>query len=200
MTIEERFEDMERELGRQKRRIRWLLGAIMLLIGGLVTAGVFKTIVTPVQAQGTAITKEIRAEAFIVYDENGKPRAMLGTTKDGSGLLLYAENGIPCAGLSVDEDGPSLSLYDENSKLRVGLGTTTNSSGLSLYDENSKPRVGLDTTKNGPTLRLFDENGNSRFMAGKITMISPNGKSIEYPESSLLLFGPDGKVIWSAIK
>jgi len=28
MTIEERLENMERELGRQKRRNRWLLGVV----------------------------------------------------------------------------------------------------------------------------------------------------------------------------
>jgi len=50
MTIEERLENMEREVGRQKRRNRWLLGAILVLLGGLVAAGVFKTMITPVQA------------------------------------------------------------------------------------------------------------------------------------------------------
>jgi len=47
---------------------------------------------------------------------------------------------------------------------------------------------------------LSDENGKDRFLAGKARTVTPDGKIIEYPESSLILFGPDGKVIWSAIK
>jgi hypothetical protein len=34
MTIEERLENMERDLGRLKRRNRWLLGTILLVAGG----------------------------------------------------------------------------------------------------------------------------------------------------------------------
>jgi len=51
-----------------------------------------------------------------------------------------------------------------------------------------------------PSIALFDENGKIRFAAGKTETITPEGKTIAYPESSLIRFGPDGKVIWSAIK
>jgi len=54
--------------------------------------------------------------------------------------------------------------------------------------------------KDGPSLTLWDKNGNYRFWAGKTALESPDGRTMEYPESSLILFGPDGKVIWSAIK
>ena len=58
----------------------------------------------------------------------------------------------------------------------------------------------LTVDKDGPGLRLLDENGKARFVAGKETTETPDGKIIEYPESSLILFGPDGKIIWRAIK
>jgi len=58
----------------------------------------------------------------------------------------------------------------------------------------------LTVDKDGPSLNLRDENGMERFTAGKIKTVTPDGKVIEYPESSLVLFGPDGKIIWSAIK
>jgi len=137
MTIEERLENMERELERQKRRNHWLLGAILLLVGGLVATGVFKTVfktrILPVQAQIAGAVKEIRANGFSLEDEKGEPRAVLAVV-------------------------------------------------------NGDPR-----------LMLLDENGQNRFAAGKTWTVSPDGKIIEYPESSLILYGPDGKVIWSAI-
>jgi len=156
MTIEERLENMEREVGRLQRRNRWLLGAILFVAGGLIVPGVFKITAIRVRSQEAGTTKEVRARSFILEDEKGKVRAML----------------------AVGEFGPRLSLYDENGKVRAGLWAY----------------------KDGPGLALYDENGNERFKAGKTTTVTPDGKKIEYPESSLILSGPDGKVIWSAIK
>jgi hypothetical protein len=177
MTIEERLENMEQELGRVKRRNHKLLGAILVLLGGLVAAGVFKTTVTPAQAQGVGTAQEIRAKSIVLEDESGKPRAVLGADKDGPRLELRDENGKNCAVLSALKDGPALGLYDEKGVRRAGMA------------------VGKD----GPMLELWDEKGQYRFAAGKTKTVSPDGKTIEYPESSLILFGPDGKVIWSAI-
>ena len=55
MTIEERLENMERELGRVKE------------------------VLARSQVEGTA--KEIRANSFVLEDENGKPRVGLGALK-----------------------------------------------------------------------------------------------------------------------
>jgi len=80
------------------------------------------------------------------------------------------------------------------------LGIGKNGPMLSLIDENEKNSAVLSVSEVGPSLSLSDENGKMRFAAGKRMAVSPHGKTIEYPESSLILFGPDGKVIWSAIK
>jgi len=178
MTIEERLENMERALGRMKRRNRWLLGAILLLAGGLIVPAVFETTAFRARAQGAKTAKEIRAKAFVLEDENGKVRA----------------------GLSVFRDVPSLKLSDEYGKTRAALTVIKNGPWLALYDEKGQGRAGLGVLKDSPHLTFFDENGNDRFAAGKIATVSPDGKTIEYPESSLILYGPDGKVIWSAIK
>ena len=178
MTIEERLENMERELGRLKRRNRWLLGAILLVAGGLIAPGVFEITATRARSQEAGTAKEIRASRFVLEDAKGKTLAALALEEFGPGLALFDENGTPRAGLWADKDGPS----------------------LSLFDENGKNRAGLWASKDGPRLALSDENGKNRFMAGKTKTATPDGKIIEYPESSLILFGPDGKVIWSAIK
>ncbi|MDD5222404.1 MAG: hypothetical protein PHE84_00305 [bacterium] len=60
--------------------------------------------------------KVIRANKFIVEDENGKVRA----------------------GMVLDEDGPRLGLFDEHGKVRVGMGLDKNGPGLGLLDANGK--------------------------------------------------------------
>ena len=156
MIIEDRLENVERELGRQKRRNRWLLAAILLLAGGLIVPAVFETTAFRARTQVARTAKEIRANKFVLEDKNGKERASLLVTGFGSWL--------------------------------------------SLDDENGETRIGLGIFADDPSLTLYDENGKERFVAGKVVGLSSDGKTIEYPESSLILLGPDGKVIWSAIE
>jgi hypothetical protein len=157
MTIEERLENMEGELERMKRRNRWLLGAILLVAGVLIVSVVLETTASRARAQAGGTAKVIRANGFVLEDENGKPRAALGVGKSAPASLI-------------------------------------------LFDENGKMRVFLAVGKEGASLTLGDEKGQARFAAGWTVTVTPDGKTIEYPESSLILFGPDGKIIWSAIK
>jgi len=117
MTMEERLENMERELGRVKRRNHKLLGAILLVAGGLIVPAVFETTAFRARAQGAGTAKEIRAKSIVLEDESGKPRAVLGADKDGPTLILYDENGKPRAGLGVGKDGPGLTLLDEKGRV-----------------------------------------------------------------------------------
>jgi hypothetical protein len=67
-----------------------------------------------------------------------------------------------------------------------------------LEDERGTIRAGLVSSKDGPTLGLTDEKGTLRASLGESKINMPDGKTITYPESSLLLFGPDGKGLWHA--
>lgn len=156
MTTEERLEKLEQELSRAKRRSRWLLGAVLLMAGGLVVPGVLEMTAFQGRAQGARMAQEMRANKFVLVDENGKLHAELAMYK-GSPILL-------------------------------------------LWDGNGTPRAALVVSEHGPSLMLNDEKGNPRFVAGTTSTVTPDGKTIPYPESSLILFGPDGKAIWSATK
>jgi len=238
MTIEERLDNMERELGRVKRRNRWLLGAILVLAGGLIVLAAIKTIVP----QGTF--KELRAKRIALEDENGIVRVSLIGDREMSGLWLLNDKGESRASLSVDKYGPRLSLtagknmpsallsandstsglnlWDEKEETLVSMSVNKNGPGLNLTyksgkagvwlyatdigpgldlnDYNGKSRASFGVNKFGPTLTLKDEKGTPRLRAGRAELTAPEGKTISFPESSLILFGPDGKVIWSAIK
>ena len=159
MNIEERFENMEKEVGRLKRRNRWLLGAILLVAGGLVVPAVFETTASRARAQGVGTVKQIRARSLIIEDENGKSRLGLAVSKDGPGLIMFDENVRMRVVLGISKEGPGLWLYGEKGKSCVTLAALKESLGLGLEDENGQDRAGLAVDKDGPGLVLLDEKG-----------------------------------------
>ena len=174
MTTEERLETLEKELALTKRRIRRLLqGVVCLFAAGCVFAVLLSTMGSA-KAQGE---KVIRANKFIVEDQNGKPRVIL----------------------AVNRDRPSLTMADQNGKTRTNLSVETNGPSLEMYDQNEKVRAYLNVDKDGgPGLTLLDQKGTIRALVGPTETTTPDGKVTRYPESSILLFGPDGKGIWAA--
>lgn len=161
MTIEERLEDMERELRCVKRRNRWLLGAILLMVVGLIAPGVFETTAIRARSKEVGTAKEIRAGSFFLEDEKGEIRARLGVTKEGPGLWIFDENGKTRVALGMAKDGPmpALWLYDKNGKVRAMLAVDKDGPMLGLYDENSNVRAWLTVDKDSPMLGLGDKNG-----------------------------------------
>jgi len=135
---------------------------------------------------------------LVLANENGKTGASLSVDKDGPRLVLNDENGKPGAWLGVEEDGPALSLMDENGKTGASLSVSKEGMGLVLTNENGKPGASLAVLKDGPGLELYDENGKTRAQLRTGQTTTADGRVISYPESSLILFGADGKVIWSA--
>jgi hypothetical protein len=73
-------------------------------------------------------------------------------------------------------------------------------SDLWLLNDNGESRASLAVDNLGPTLALKDEKGMLRLKAGRAELRTPDGETFGYPESSLILFGADGKIIWRAIK
>jgi len=164
MTTEERLAKVERELGRAKLRSRWLLAALGLGLGALALVWASAASVPSADAQGAvgAGPKIIRANAFILEDENGKVRGGLVVTKDGLGLNLVDENGKPLVELGVGPDGPRLALDNENGKGRAALTVGKDGPRLDLGDVAGKVRARLVVGADGPGLDLHDENGKTR--------------------------------------
>ena len=178
MTIDERIKKMEGQL----IRMTWLnRGLIVFIVLSLAIGLTFL-----LKSSGV---KEIRANKFIVEDDNGKPRVILGlgmfmdmtelvfrdendtrrvglsVNKEGSGLTLYDKNGETRASLSLNKDGPTMLLLDQNGKIRTWLDVSKDVHNISLRDENGELRVCLSVHKKGQGLSLYDENGKVIWMA-----------------------------------
>lgn len=187
MTTEERVAKLEKELARAKRRTRVMLVAAVMTAAGMFLLG----------AGGEGVQQVVRAERFELVDANGTVRAALGSDSAGRpGLWQYDQNGTTRALLCLGDSGqPGLRLYDQNGTTRASLRLgDSGQPGLGLLDQNESIRVALVLNEFGqPMLELWDLNGKVRAWLGAAGSTTP-----DYPESSLLLFGPDGEQIWSA--
>ncbi len=134
-----------------------------------------------------------------MYDQNENIRAVLDVDNDGSGLSMLDKNEELRSYLRVSEDGPVLMMGDKNGKIRTSLSVREDGTpGLQMQDENGKLRATMDVEKDGPAVQVLDKNGNSRALVGAIRTQSPIGKTIFHPESTFILFGPDGKILWKS--
>ena len=175
MTTEQRLEKLERELSRATRCNSWLLAALAVFLGVWVIGESFGPETARAQPAAAAF-KEIRANRIVVEDKKGKVRVDLSVDKDGPALTLSDDKGNTGVWLNLDKDGPALRLTDDKGNSRVSLNVRKDGTSLALYDEKGQPRAKL----------------------GAGSTSSPDGTKTTYPESSLRLFGPKGKMLWSA--
>ncbi len=238
MTLEERLEKMEKELVRQKRRMSWLIGEVLALMGGLIVFVAAKTAVPQLNvkelhakrialeddhgAVRVSLTGDSEMPGMWLLDDQGEARVGLCVDQNGPRISLSAGKNLPSALVSADENTSGLSLWDGKEETLVSLSVNKNGPGLSLTyksgqpgvwlyaaeagpglnlnDYNGESRASLGVNKLGPALTLKDEKGRPRLKAGGLELTAPGGGTLQYPECSMVLFGPDGKVIWSAIK
>lgn len=163
MTTEERLRILESKVARAERsKRRQLVAGLGVLLGLFALLGAGSSMTGGgTSDQGPTGEKQIRANAFILVDEDGRERASLTLLKEGPALGLNDEDGKLRALLSTDKDGASLGLYDENGKVRVGLTSRKDAPGLFLLDANGKVRAGLGVDKDGPRPMLRDEDGDA---------------------------------------
>ena len=151
------------------KKITWLIIVMAILI------------VIPAWTQENR--QVIRAQEFIIEDENGKRGAKVGMDSKGGQLFLYDENGeifimigadnggdpcisfgkgIPRILLYSSDEKLGLRFFDEKIGLRMELSLMKESPTLIFYDEKEQVRILLALMEGtpGPALVLFDENGN----------------------------------------
>jgi len=170
-AIGERFTRLEREVRLWKRAAT---ATIVLLVASVAFSP------TPRMREARAANSSARdfvVRSLTVVDDQGTPRAGLGSGKDGLGLVLSDEKGTGRASLAALKDGPS----------------------LALLDEQGTPRAGLGSGKNEPALVLYDEKGTRRAEFGSALLEETRTGATETTgPSSVRLFDKDGKTIWRA--
>jgi hypothetical protein len=205
MTTEDRLEKLERELMETRAgltaancRNRWLVAGVVTAAGLLALAWTWTTTTAVAQAPEAGTTpKVIRAREFILEDENGKTRAKLHMSDAGPNLTLFDENGGGRVLLCADRYGARLAMSDEKGDRCIGLCALKEGPDFSMY-RGDRTRARLRVLNDGAYLLLLDENITPRAILGTDETVSPDGTRTKHPESSLRLYGPDGKTLWSA--
>ena len=125
------------DLRRSNRRLKAAIGSLVLVGGPLIT-----------MAQASPSTSGLTdAREFVLWDDSGRIRAVLGTSPDGAvGLSLDDANGRTRVTLDVDHSGsPGLDLIDQNGKRRAIISLSKDGDpGAGLYDSQGKLRTSLD--------------------------------------------------------
>jgi hypothetical protein len=106
------------------------------------------------------VHKSVEAERFVLHGSDGKIRAMLSTSSDGTpGLVMFDAGDKIRAMLNLQADGAAgLSMVDADGAQRVLLAVLPNNvPSLGIYDTGKKLRAMLSTDPSGtPALTLFD--------------------------------------------
>jgi hypothetical protein len=154
---------------------------------------------------------EIRADetdtAILLRDPNGKVRMALGVDSGDPHVTLFGENGKPCVNISADANGPTIRLFDEAGKPNLVL--SGDAPMVNLCDANNKASLYMGFLGSGRPLLLMDDvNGEHRLKLGletdgpRLVMSDKDGNVnanlLVQQGTPCLVFGKDGKVIWSA--
>jgi len=179
-----------------------LVAIISAFLGG--TLGVWFLMPPSVLAQDEP-SKVIEAERFVLRDAQGRMRAELSTNFAPLPLLLFydergerrttvGQHAVLVAGpddsyvmLSPDE----VQITDANGdRLRLNPDSLT----ISEDDGSFVSIAGGDT----PRIEIIDEEGFQAVLGSTGTVETRTGKTNQTSAASLILFGKDKKVLWSA--
>lgn len=165
-------EDLVRRVERLERERWWtrrLMGLAVLILAFTPLARASNDVGSP---------RELKAQAFVLVDENGHTRGELGFMPGGDGarvpgLILWGKEGR----VTTQIDGfPSLNLLGKDERSRATLSVRSD---------------------DDPVLELIDSDGIKRLLVGRGDL-KPQGADFvkQSPAFSLILRGPDGKVVW----
>ena len=170
----QRLDCLERDNCRLKR-----FGALVILV--------IAAVVLTGQSTISEVVRVVEAEKFVLRDSSGRERAILTASDRNVSFSLYDRRGAIGVSLeTIDGKGYSLFLTDERSKIR-----------LLLRSKEGKPKV-----------MIIDRNGRIRAVLGRTSDKEVISERTPYwkvktelyknrPESSLVLYGKQGRLIWS---
>ncbi len=169
MDNEHSLAKLEKELARVRRDLRRLASAVGLVVGAL--ALVWGLAAEPGLAQVGAdnTVQTVYAEAFVVVDGRGKPRAYLGMLGDNPKLALFEKQDsfgkqYSRVELTLTDGAPKLTLRGSGEKILSGIVLFVDNDGPTMFliNESDLQSAKLRVTEEGPALTLTDANGDVR--------------------------------------
>ncbi len=126
-------------------------------------------------AKAPPAVKEVRAQAFLLVNAQGRELARLAPTPEGSGwgLLVLDSKGKPAVGAATGKTGSAVGLFDSQGTRRMTLGVAPDgvASGMFISRSDGRPGVTMGVGPQGVGLNLSDEEGRERASTG----LSPTG-------------------------
>jgi hypothetical protein len=205
-----RLEKVEKENRRMKR-------------AGL--AGLLVAVCVVAMGQARPAVRALEAQSYVMQDASGNKRAELvleagapgsepspvlrfldgkggdtlsmsstrlelaGKSDLGPDILLDDAKGSPRVDLGLDHSEPFVILNDEKGVVREDMGFSESHEPIFVInDEKAAHRVGLGFTGGRPSISVMDAQGFSALL----------GNERETSAASLVLFGADGRLLWSA--
>ena len=146
--LEDRLEKLERD----NRRLKYVAALVLTCAAAFVSLGIAPS------------SRIIEAEGFVLRDDSGKVRAILGVSAAGPALSLRDGNGIERVLLAAQANGaPLLRFSDADGKDRAVLTVTPSGPGLSFADSHERVRTALGFLGGEGRLEYYDANGDLRF-------------------------------------
>ena len=156
---------------------------------------------------------------FVLLNPSGGQSVFLETSKDGSHFVVLNPSGPPSVFLETSGDSASLSLSgakDHDVVLSTGkdISFLTIEQGpsapnlnvnvgadvalLSLRGKSVKDTIDVSVGSDGPIVELGDKQGFQAALGTTSTQSTRTGTSHKTSAASLVMFGADAKVLWSA--
>ena len=140
------------------------------------------------------------------FDEKGTETLSLSSTRLelsaqsglGANVLLTDKRGVARADLGLADDQPFILLNDAKGSSRIRVQLTGDQPSVVLQDAKEVPRLGLSVINDQPRVGLDDTEGFSAALGSTDLVTTSTGQQHQTPAASLVLFGKDGSVLWSA--
>lgn len=195
LTIEalaERVDELRRECVRLDGRIRRWKRWFGLALVGVLLASAFGLLVV-------GSPRAIRAEQFVLEDEHGQPRAILGVRPTPPVRYAWLDRVLTRVGVRRRSPmtargffGPCLSFLDETGARRATIGLNTKANGvpfLTLSDPGEMDRLAIYTSDEGaPRLQFRDPQQRTR-----LELVSTREGFTFFT-----IHGPDGRATFEA--
>jgi hypothetical protein len=167
-------------------------GGISLFTGG--ESGSSISMRDPSEKERVKLRASDIGSSLSLADGLGKERVQLSYQFNTPSLFL-TDNSQTGVSLSASGHGPFISLKDQ-SGTQVFLSAIDGQPEMHLADAAGKTRGQIAMWENGASMSLYDKAGIGRATLGACSLVTKSTEAVTtYPESSLVLFDKEGKLL-----